>query len=309
MTGTWRSRLSYVVRRALQAMVQGPFGAVTITLTIALALSAVGALLGAGELLRRGVDLWGRDLTFSVLLTDDCSEADRGALSRKLALAASETGTGTGPRSTEPRFVSKADALRAMRAGFGDVGAVLDDLPQNPLRDALQVPAANLAGGRLGELRHVLAGQACVADVDDDAQWLAPALRLLAALRVALGGLFALLAAVTLVLVSNTAQLAIYARRDEIGVLKLVGATDAFVRWPFLLEGLIEGLLGGAFAGVLLTVGFAALWPRAVGAVPPLGSLGLHPFPLVRVALGFTGTGALLGFAASGFSVGRFLRV
>ncbi len=147
-----------------------------------------------------------------------------------------------------------------------------------------------------------------MADVDYGGRWLGPAQRMLVALRIGLVGLFALLVSVTLVLVSNTFQLAVYARRDEIEILKLVGATDWFVRLPFLLEGLLEGLVGGGFAGLGLALGFASGWPRVLAAVPPLVSLGAQPFPLVQVALGTLGLGGLLGLVASGLSVERFLR-
>lgn len=296
------ARLSYVMRRALRAMVQSPFGAVTVTLTIALALSALGACAGTGELVRRGLDLWAKDLRFSVLLADlgeGCSQADRDRLVERLHLAAP---------GLPPSFVSKADALRSMRDSFGDLGPVLDELPENPLRDLLEIPSEQIAGGRFAELAHSLQGKPCVADVDYGGRWLAPAQRMLAALRIGLVGLFALLVGVTLVLVSNTFQLAVYARRDEIDILKLVGATDAFVRLPFLLEGLLEGLVGGGMAGLGLALGFAAGWPRVLAAVPPLVSLGLQPFPLAQVALGTLGLGGLLGLIASGLSVERFLR-
>ena len=196
-----------------------------------------------------------------------------------------------------------------LRATFGDLGAVLDDLPDNPLRDAYELPALQVSGGRLAELGRSLKGQPCVADVDFGAEWLEPAQRLLGGLRWALGALFGLIAGVTLVLVANTFQLAIYARREEIGILKLVGATDGFVRWPFLLEGLLEGLIGGALAGGAVAGGLAALWPRALVLVPLLASLGTHPLPLLQLALSLVGIGAGIGFFASGFAVGRFLRV
>jgi cell division transport system permease protein len=296
------ARLSYTTRRALRAMAQGPFGAVTVTLTIALALGGLGAAAGTGELLRRSLALWAQDLRFSVLLTDlgpGCSPSDRTDLIERLRLATP---------GIKPQLVPKAEALRAMRDSFGELGAVLEDLPENPLRDALEIPAVQVPGGRFDALAQSLHGKPCVADVDYGGRWLGPAQRLLVALQVGLIGLFVLLVGMTLVLVSNTFQLAIYARRDEIGILKLVGATDSFVRLPFLLEGLIEGLVGGALAGLGLGLGFASGWPRVLAVVPPFTSLGLHPFPLPQVAFGILGLGGLIGLLASGLSVQRFLR-
>jgi cell division transport system permease protein len=296
------ARLSYTARRALRAMAQSPFGAVTVTLTIALALAGIGSAAGSGELLRRGLAQWAQGMRFSILLSDlgsGCSPTDRADLVERLKLAAP---------GSRPELVPKADALRSMRDSFGELAAVLDDLPDNPLRDALEIPADRVPAGRFEALARSLQGKPCVADVDYGGRWLGPAQRLLEALQIGLMALFGLLVAVTLVLVSNTFQLAIYARREEIGILRLVGATDSFVRLPFLLEGLLEGLVGGALAGAGLCLAFAWGWPRAVSAVAPLASLGTHPFPLPAVALGILGLGGLLGLVASGLSVQRFLR-
>lgn len=296
--GSPAASLSYVVRRALQAVAHAPFAAATVTLTVALALMGEGALLAAGDLGRRGLDLWGRDLRVSVFVEVGCSPANSAAIADRLAHLV----------GVPPRFVSREVALHEMRASFGELGQVLDDLPENPLRDAFEIPAGALGGDRaFSQLARELGHLPCVADVDDGARWLLSAQRLVASLRLAGAGLFALISLVTLVLVSNTFQLAIHGRRDEIGILKLVGGTDGFVRWPFLLEGLLQGVLGGALAALALALGFLWLWPRALAAAPPLASLGAQPFHLWRAALALSGFGGLLGMLGSGLAVGRFL--
>jgi cell division transport system permease protein len=113
----------------------------------------------------------------------------------------------------------------------------------------------------------------------------------------------------TVVLVSNTFRLAVYARRDEIGIMKLVGATDAFIRIPFLIEGLLEGVCGGLLAAAALGPSGGWLWPRAIEAVGLLAALGPTPLSLARALGGLVLTGGLLGLCASGLAVGRFLRV
>jgi cell division transport system permease protein len=294
------ARVSYIARRAGQAVRQGPFGAATIALTIGLALTAIGGLWTVGTLAERALDEWGRGLKFSILLNDSCGQQARETLEGKLRASAP---------GAPPVFVSKSEALAGMRSAFGELGAVLDDLPENPLRDAFEIPAGQVPNARVADLGRALKGEPCVADVDFGAEWLGPAQRMLGALRWTLGALFALIASVTLILVSNTCQLAIFARRDEIGILKLVGATDSFVRWPFLLEGVFEGFVGGALAGGAVAGGIGVLWPHALVLVPLLSSLGAHPFPLFQLAASLAGIGAAIGFLASGFAVGRFLRI
>ncbi|HSP77015.1 MAG TPA: FtsX-like permease family protein, partial [Myxococcaceae bacterium] len=121
---------------------------------------------------------------------------------------------------------------------------------------------------------------------------------------------FAVVMMATVVIVAATLQLAIYARREEIEIQKLVGATDRFVKVPFLIEGLLQGLLGA----VVALVGLLA-FERLVG--PGLSSLfaflvgrgGLAPLLEPRLALELLMVGGALGLGGSFIAVGRFLRV
>ncbi len=295
--------LPYVFRRALKGMRESPFGAAVATATIALALFAVGSLGAAGAVAARALSSWGRDLELTVYLDDAATPAERAEVSRRLAAL------GEPSSEAPPRLLDKRQALAALRQSLGDVGPVLDDLPENPLRDAVVRPVPSLDPARLAALAGELRALPGVADVDDGSQWIGPAVRLLAWLRRAGLALFGVVVATTVILVSNTFRLAVYARRDEIGILKLVGATDSFVRLPFLVEGLIEGSLGGSFASLALGGAWLWAWPRAAVAVPLLASLGASPLPLGRLLAGIATFGALLGLAASGLSVGRFLEV
>jgi cell division transport system permease protein len=276
-------------------MRQSPYGAAVATATIALALFAVGAVIAAGLLSSQALGAWGRELKLTVYLEDGATAEQRAAVQAHLGGGA--------------RFTSKADALAALKGSLGQLGAVLDDLPQNPLRDSLDRPVAALGPATLATLAVELGKMPGVADVDYGAEWLAPVQRLLRFLRLAGISLLALVVIATVVLVSNTFRLAVYARRDEIGIMKLVGATDAFIRIPFLIEGLLEGVFGGLLAAAALGSSWSWLWPRAVEAVGLLGVLDPAPLPLLRGLGGLVLAGGLLGLCSSGFAVGRFLRV
>lgn len=113
-------------------------------------------------------------------------------------------------------------------------------------------------------------------------------------------GVIVMLASVFLV--ANTIRLTIYARRLLIRTMKLVGATDAFVRRPFIVEGLAQGLAAGVLASLLLW----GLYRLVLGFVP---ALALHGFgPLLTLFLVLIGCGLLLGWLGSWFSVRRFIR-
>jgi cell division transport system permease protein len=126
-------------------------------------------------------------------------------------------------------------------------------------------------------------------------------------IKLTMGGLALLLVLASVLLISNTIKLSLFSRRREVEVMKLVGATDWFIRWPFMIEGVLLGALGGVFAVLLLAVAKIAL-------VDPLASdfaLIAAPQTLNFVAL----IGILLGAsvavsaAGSGLSLRRFLRV
>jgi cell division transport system permease protein len=119
--------------------------------------------------------------------------------------------------------------------------------------------------------------------------------------------LTSLLVLASVLLVSNTIRLSLFSRRREVEVMKLVGATDWFIRWPFMIEGVVLGALGGLMAVLILAVGKIAL-------IDPLSK----DFALIAApeTIGFVALGALLlaasvavSAAGSGLSLRRFLRV
>jgi cell division transport system permease protein len=145
-------------------------------------------------------------------------------------------------------------------------------------------------------------------EIDDGAVWVARLEALVDRARKVGLLLLGLLGAATAILVSNTLKLAVYARRDEIEIMKLVGATDLYVGAPILLEGVIQGLLGGGLAvGTLVTANLALL-PRAREALPLAARLAPADVLPGRLLVAIVVVGALLGLVASAISLRRFLR-
>ena len=137
--------------------------------------------------------------------------------------------------------------------------------------------------------------------------WLERLEALLARARLVGLALLGLLALGTAVLVSNTLRLAVFARREEIQIMKLVGATDAYVGAPFLVEGLLQGLLGGGLAAGVLLALHAALAPRlaAASGLAALTRSDVLPWPLL---LGLALGGGAIGLVASALALARHLR-
>lgn len=286
----------HFTRRAVEAMVRGPYVTLTGTGTIFVAALVTGlfaAALGGGE---RLLSAWAGEVRISVYLAPGADLA--GARAAAAALAPG--------RAVEA--VPAATGLARLQASLGDQAGILEGVGADALPDAVEVavPGITLAAAR--DLARRLREVPGAAEVDFGTAWLEQLEALLARARHAGLALLLLLAAGTAVLVSNTLRLAVFARREEIEIMKLVGATDAFVGAPFLIEGLLQGLLGGGLAaGVLLGL-HAALAPRvaaAVGLAAPLGRAAVLPWPLLA---GLVGGGALLGLVASGLALARFLR-
>jgi cell division transport system permease protein len=116
-----------------------------------------------------------------------------------------------------------------------------------------------------------------------------------------------LLVTASTLLIANTIRLSIFARRREIEVMKLVGATNWFIRGPFMLEGLLCGLGGSILAVVLLIIGKELALPSIIGHIN--GGSDVHAIPFMLNALALIGAGLLLGAAGSGLTLRRFLQV
>jgi cell division transport system permease protein len=121
------------------------------------------------------------------------------------------------------------------------------------------------------------------------------------------GLLAVLLIVASVLLVSNTIRLSLFSRRREVEVMKLVGATDWFIRWPFVIEGIVLGALGGVMAILLLLVGKIALLDPLIDqfallAAPKTIHLGVLVAVLLAASIGVSAAG-------SGLSLRRFLRV
>jgi len=289
-------RALYFLRRAADGMSRRPRVALVAAATIFVAALVTGvfaaALNGAGRLLSR----WSGGVQISVYLDP---QGDLEAA--RAAVAAAVPGR-------EVEAVSAAEALRRFRESLGSQGALLDGIKPGVLPPSIEVRAPGIRLAEAKALAARLGALPGARQVDFGAGWLEQLERLLARLRWVGLGLLAALAGGAAVLVSNTLQLGVFARRDEIEIMKLVGATDAFVQAPFLIEGLAEGAAGAGLAAGALLVG-------AKLALPRLASALALPVPLVRADLvpaalicALVAGGAALGLLASALAVWRELR-
>ena len=202
-------------------------------------------------------------------------------------------------------FISKETAEKQMRAKFPELYKT--PLPSNPLPDAYVVTPLK------GEFTPALGRQIQKAHYPgvNDVRWGSKTanrvLTIAEVIWVAFLIAVILLVTASTLLIANTIRLSIFARRREIEVMKLVGATNWFVRGPFMLEGLICGVGGSVLAVILLVIGKEVALPSILPHIG--GGSDVHALPFALNALALLGAGLLLGAAGSGLTLRRFLQV
>lgn len=264
-------------------------GTVAITIVLlGLFLFVRGAVADAGRQLLDQIEV-------SAYLHPDVTPAQITAIAHALA---------ADPRVASAQFVSKKQGLAELRARTqGTIDTAL--LTENPLPDKFRikarvpddVPAVAANVRRLSGVNNVYYGQKIVARL----------LQLGAVLRRIGIAVIAVFLVVAGIIISNTIRLTVFARRREIAIMQLVGATSTYIRLPFIFEGLLDGLIGALLAIGLLALARVELWPRLLEALP-WAQLTVSPVDPRVLAGQLVLVGAAIGVVASWISVGRHLR-
>lgn len=159
------------------------------------------------------------------------------------------------------QFISKKEALERLKDQMRHQSSLLDDLKENPLPDAFEVRLKESFQNK--DQVEMLADQvkslSLVDDVEYGQVWLGRFTNILNLLRVTGYAMSVLFILATVLIVANTIRLVLYSRREEVEIMRLVGATDRFIRAPFYMEGLIQGALGGMIGLAALFVLFMAI--------------------------------------------------
>lgn len=266
--------LRYAFDEAIASLWRGRRSGALSTATIAVALFVLGAFLVATANLERLGREWNNSAEVSVYLADAVTPAQRLALERTLA---------TGTIVASHQYLSKADALARFKKTFADLSTTIEGLGENPLPASYEV---RLQSGSqtgvdllLAEVRQ-LPG---VADVRYDREWLqrlSSAVAVIRGVGLVLGTLLTIAAALT---VANVVRLGLYARRDELDIMQLVGAPQVYIRGPFVMEGTLQGGLGALLALVALGVAFAGFKARYL--VPLASAINLSSVSFLPIDL------------------------
>lgn len=204
-------------------------------------------------------------------------------------------------------YVDRETAKERFKERLGDQKYLLDALSEdNPLPDAFEVTVTTpsvveSAAGAIAAMQGVEEAKYG----QDVVEHLFDITRLMRIFGFVLMGL---LGGATLFIISNTIRLTVFARRKEIAIMKYVGATDWFIRWPFLLEGIVLGCIGGFIAAVALRSFYAAMAAKIYSTLAFFPLMPQYPF-MNYVTLAILLAGIVIGAIGSVISLKRFLRV
>ena len=297
-------RPRFFIAEALRSIRANAAVSVAATVTVLIAVFILGAFIPSFLYVQSTVDSQKAKVDIDVFISDSATVTQVNGLQRQLT-ALQDSG-----QITSFRYVSKDDALAELRGRLKDP-SILEELPSNPLPAKFNVKPADPAQA-----------QAIIDQISDS-----PAIdkelgvsygketadKLLSVAKFiqwAGLGLITILLIASILLIGNTIRLSIFARRREVEVMKLVGATNWFIRWPFVIEGVICGLVGAALSVLLLwivKVGVVDTWIQDADSALTRDQATTIGFPLLCLIL--VGSGALVGALGSGITLRRFLKV
>jgi len=267
---------------------------VAATMTVLIGMFLLGLFIALGSWVVSWSDHVKRDLLVKVFFVEDAKTPQFNTIRTQLE---------ADPRIKSISFVSKDDALKRMREKFPELTA---NLPSNPLPASYEVipNRAEDVEAIANSLRPLPTG---VEKVTYGKQTADRILRVARVIEIVfLAAVLVLLIASTL-LIANTIRLSIFSRRREIEVMKLVGATNWFVRGPFMLEGLLCGLVGSLVAVFLLLLGKELALPAILGRIESSSDVEALAFSLNAIVLILVGL--TIGAIGSGLTMRRFLKV
>lgn len=239
-------------RRAMKDMADNLFITIVTMMTIALSIliASAGGLLfvNAGDVM----DGWKKGIRIMAYLEPETGQADLDRLRQNI-------GAMEGVR--EIRHMTKEAALEDLKAQMKRQTSLLDGLDVNPLPDAFEIymKPEQQTYEKIETLAARVEALPAVDDVEYGQAWIGrftQVFTLFKFIGITMGVLFFM---VTVFIISNTIRLALYSRRDEIEIMRLVGATDAFIRIPSYIAGLMQGAVGGAAGLIILFLGYLAI--------------------------------------------------
>ncbi|HWQ70626.1 MAG TPA: permease-like cell division protein FtsX [Patescibacteria group bacterium] len=295
-------KLKYLLTHALINLARAGWGSLASIASIAVSFVIIGIFILVIQHFNALIAEWQEQFQVSVFLDDQITPLQLDMLKRRIENEAAVKAF---------TFTSKEEALTTFRRELKGQESLLEGLGDNPLPASFQLKIRDeyQSSEALKGLSAFLSRLEGVEDIQYGQEWverMTRAERLIRLLGAIIGSVLTLGSAM---IVSNTIRLAVYARAQEIEVMHLVGATKAYIRAPFLVEGMLQGSLGAALALGVLFAAYRFVAPT-FNVVSPLFSIGASQgFLESSMMAGLVGGGAAIGALGSSLAVNRFLKM
>jgi cell division transport system permease protein len=294
-------KVDYVTRETITNLRRNLSMASAALLTVAVSLTLVGGALLVKQGVQRATIQWKGNVELSIFMKPEASAAELDAAARQLAAM---------PEIENYRYVSKPEAYEEFRQIFANEPDLRDSLTVDQVPPSYRVEPKEAEQTRLiGERFQGNAGVLRVSYAKEEVDALVSVTNFLQIMLWAVA-LVLLLAASLLIL--NTIRMAIFARRREVGIMKLVGATNWFIRVPFMLEGLIQGLMGAAIAFGVVWIGRGLIENRISSArndIQLFRQFLVTSGDVMQTGIFLLFVGVVVGTVGSAVAVSRFLDV
>lgn len=208
---------------------------------------------------------------------------------------------------SEVRYISKEDALKEMQIRWGDSGYLLEGLPENPFPSSLEVQISDLS--QADRLVEAIRGQEGIEDIKYYKVVVDKILSITSFIQTGALILIIILVMVSIIVVSNTIKLTVHARSQEISIMKYIGANNWFIRGPFLVEGILIGILSSLIAAGIIGFGYYQIMGQFAPKALVMFSIGMVPFDFImkNLIVIFIALGISIGSLGSILSMRKFL--
>lgn len=300
-------RIVFFFQEALRALRRNGAPSLAAIVTTVVTVVLLGVLIPVFQTTQAKSEEVRSELNFQLALFDDATPAERDALQGKLEAL---------PHVESVTFISKQDALNTLRRELKDT-TILEQLNSNPLPASFEIKAEDAA--YLPDIRKAIfpttvngekqAISPIISHPFDRQQASAQIEQVTSALKIVLTVITALLIVASLMLVGNTIRLSIYTRRREVEVMRLVGATRWFIRWPFMIEGVIVGFAGGLVAILILWLGKITVVDPLSDKIDLLAAQNTTTLTFPALVAILFAASVLVSTIGSGVTLRRFLKV
>lgn len=211
------------------------------------------------------------------------------------------------PEVRQIKFTNKDQAMTELKERMKDQPGILEALEgKNPLPTSYEITFTQ--AGAVKKAAQIVATYPEVESSHYGQEIIEQLLNITRVIRWGGMALIVLLTVATLFIISNTIRLTVFARRKEIGIMKYVGATNWFIRWPFLLEGLLLGFIGGVIADAALVQFYRFVTSEIHHSLAFLPLVGMNPF-MYQVGIGLLLLSMIIGAVGSTISLKRYMKV